>query len=96
VASFLGVALAALGFLYALVIVVVQLTSGVPVAGWASVTVVVLVTSGAQLVVVGVLGEYLWRALDETRRRPLFIVDAAVNCEGAAPGWGAERGDRAD
>jgi WxcM-like protein len=25
-----------------------------------------------------------------------FIVDAAVNCEGAAPGWGAERGDRAD
>jgi glycosyltransferase involved in cell wall biosynthesis len=96
VASFLGVALAALGFLYALVIVVVRFTSGVPVTGWASLTVVVLVTSGAQLVVVGVLGEYLWRALDETRRRPLFIVDAVVNCEGSALGWGAERGDRAD
>lgn len=80
-ASILGMSLAVLGFLYAVAIVVARVTAGTDVPGWASLTVVVLVTSGVQLVLVGILGEYLWRVLDETRQRPVFIVESLVNVE---------------
>ncbi len=80
-ASTLGFLLAALGFLYALFIIGLRLFKDIQVAGWASLTVVVLITSGAQLVLIGVLGEYLWRALDETRRRPPFIVESVLNID---------------
>jgi hypothetical protein len=33
-----------------------------------------LMLSGLQLVVLGMMGEYLWRVCEETRRRPLFLV----------------------
>ena len=52
---------------------------GVPVQGWASLIVVVLVVSGAQLLMTGILGEYLWRTLEETRRRPRYVVDRTVD-----------------
>jgi hypothetical protein len=39
---------------------------------------VLLIVSGAQLLVMGIIGEYLWRNLDETRRRPRFIVDEVL------------------
>lgn len=77
-ASLLGLLLGLLGFLYALLVIGLRLLKGIQVAGWASLVVVVLVTSGVQLVLTGVLGEYLWRVLDETRRRPPFIVEATL------------------
>jgi dolichol-phosphate mannosyltransferase len=43
-------------------------------SGWPTVMVVVLVLGGVQLVVAGVMGEYLWRAVEETRGRPLYVV----------------------
>ena len=79
-ASIMGMTLAALGFIYALIIIGFRMMTDVRVAGWASLTVIVLVTAGSQLLLVGVLGEYLWRVLDESRHRPPFIVDAVVNC----------------
>ena len=81
-ASGLGFLLAALGFLYALFIIALRILRDIPVPGWTSLTVIVLVTSGVQLILVGVLGEYLWRVLDETRRRPPFIVETTINLEG--------------
>ncbi len=41
--------------------------------------VAVLLTSGTQLVMLGVIGEYLWRDFAATRRRPLFVVDSVVH-----------------
>ena len=38
----------------------------------------VLVLGGVQLVMIGVLGEYLWRVLDEARARPLYIVERTL------------------
>ncbi len=74
-ASLLGLAIAALGVAYAVFVVVLRVTRGFEVQGWASLMVALLVLSGVQLFVTGVLGEYLWRTLDETRRRPRFIVE---------------------
>jgi dolichol-phosphate mannosyltransferase len=38
----------------------------------------VLLLGGMQMIMMGVLGEYLWRALDEARRRPRYIVEVAT------------------
>jgi dolichol-phosphate mannosyltransferase len=75
----LGFLLGGLGLLYALVVILARITSKTPVEGWTSLIVVVLIASGTQLVLVGVLGEYLWRTLDETRRRPPFIIQSTLN-----------------
>ena len=79
--SYLGVFVAILGFLYA-AFVVANAIAGRPTEGWSSLMVVVLVVGGIQMLMMGVLGEYLWRALDEARHRPRFIVEADVGGEG--------------
>lgn len=73
--SALGVLFACLGFLYALFLIVRRFVFVVPVAGWTSLISVVLITSGVQLVMLGVLGEYLWRSFDASRQRPRFIIE---------------------
>lgn len=47
-------------------------------AGWASVMLVLLLTTSFQMVMMGVLGEYLWRNLDESRKRPLYVIDEVI------------------
>lgn len=72
--SLVGFVVAIVGFLYAGVVTVNAL-AGRPPQGWASLMVVVLVIGGIQMVMMGVLGEYLWRALDESRGRPRYIIE---------------------
>jgi dolichol-phosphate mannosyltransferase len=72
--SLAGAAIGLLGFLYALV-VVANAFRGMPVQGWASLMIVVLMLGGFQLLMLGVLGEYLWRAFDEARGRPLYVIE---------------------
>jgi glycosyltransferase involved in cell wall biosynthesis len=68
------------GFVYATIVAVRALAYGSPVQGWPALMCVVLITSGVQLIMLGVLGEYLWRTFDETRGRPRYIVEERINC----------------
>jgi dolichol-phosphate mannosyltransferase len=74
IASLLGIATSMLGALYLASVVIARLFAGSVPAGWASVIAVVLLLGGAQLLVIGVLGEYLARVFAESKRRPSFIV----------------------
>jgi dolichol-phosphate mannosyltransferase len=76
--SALGFTVALLGFLYA-AFVIGNSFFGKPVEGWSSLVVVVLVLGGIQMLMMGVLGEYLWRALDEARRRPRYLVESETS-----------------
>ena len=78
-ASTIGLLVAVAGFLYAAVVLGLRVTTGFPIEGWASLAVIVLVLGGVQLVVIGTLGEYLWRALDLARGRPLYVVASVTN-----------------
>jgi len=81
-ASLLGFVLALAGFLYAAVLIILRVTGAISNApGFAALAVLILVAAGAQLVVIGIIGEYLWRVLEESRRRPAFIVDTALNVD---------------
>ena len=73
-ATYLGVATAALAFLYALWIVAKALLWGDPVAGWPTMMSVILLLGGVQLVALGLIGEYLGRLYLESKQRPLYIV----------------------
>lgn len=77
-ASLIGICLSLLGLLYALIIVVLRLCYAIPVEGWASLMIVLLLVSGVQMLMTGILGEYLWRNLDETRKRPPFIIEEII------------------
>jgi glycosyltransferase involved in cell wall biosynthesis len=70
----LGFVFAAAGGLYALFILTMYRLRGITIEGWASLMVVLLVVGGTQLLMLGIIGEYLWRTFDETRGRPPFIV----------------------
>jgi dolichol-phosphate mannosyltransferase len=78
-ASTLGMLLAITGFLYAVVVGAFRLLGLIQEPGFSAIMIVVLILSGTQLVVTGLIGEYLWRVLEETRRRPAFIVATTVN-----------------
>ena len=81
-ASLLGFVLALAGFVYAAVLIVLRATGAISNApGFAALAVLILVAAGTQLIVIGIIGEYLWRVLEESRRRPAFIVDSAVNVD---------------
>ncbi len=79
VASLLGFAIAICGFLYAALVLFSKLAWHTEIEGWSSLMVVVLLSSGVQMVMIGVLGEYVWRNLDEARRRPPFVVELRIN-----------------
>jgi len=88
VATYLGLLVALLAVVYALQVVVKTLLIGNPVAGYPSLMTVVLFLGGVQLITLGVIGEYLGRVFNETKQRPLYLVERFV--PGCVP-VGAER-----
>jgi polyisoprenyl-phosphate glycosyltransferase len=73
-ATLLGLATGALSAAFGTYIAAATLAFGQPVAGWASLIVAVLFIGSLQLVVLGIIGEYLGRLFVESKGRPLFIV----------------------
>jgi polyisoprenyl-phosphate glycosyltransferase len=87
--SAIGLGVSALSFLFGFYVLINKLFFGTRVDGWTSVMLAVLVLGGVQLTMVGVLGEYLWRILDEARGRPLYVVERNLGLTPAAGGVSA-------
>ena len=73
----LGFLTAFLGFLYGIVVFMAKL-KGLPIEGWTSLILTVLVIGGVQMVMLGVIGEYLWRTLENTRQSSGLIVESKI------------------
>jgi glycosyltransferase involved in cell wall biosynthesis len=73
-ASFLGYLTSLLAFLYACG-VFIQKAMGYTVQGWATIMVGLLFLGGVQLVCLGIIGEYIGRIFNETKNRPLYIIE---------------------
>ena len=74
-ATYVGLATAALAFVAAMWVFGKALLFGDPVRGYPSLMVVVLFLGGMQLMALGVIGEYLGRLYVESKQRPLYLVD---------------------
>jgi len=73
-ATYIGILMSGLGFIFMLFIVIKALVVGDPVAGYPSTIVLITLIGGIQLVVLGVIGEYLAKTYMETKHRPIYIV----------------------
>jgi len=72
--SLLGVLTAFLGFLYAVDIVYGRLRHDIPFTGWAPIMILVLVIGGVLMLMLGIIGEYVWRIYDEVKGKPNYVV----------------------
>ena len=69
-----GFVTAGLGVLYAITIVIAWLFGATPFTGWAPIMVALLLIGGMIMVMLGVIGEYVWRINEEVRKRPNYVV----------------------
>lgn len=73
-ATMFGIIFGALGALAAVIVIVEAISDNKPPQGWASLMVAVLVLAGVQLIVVGLIGEYLGRMFLAVNRKPQYLV----------------------
>ncbi|RZA21408.1 MAG: glycosyltransferase [Lysobacteraceae bacterium] len=84
VATYLGIATAFVAFVYGAWIIAKALLWGDPVAGWPTMMAVILFLGGVQLVALGLIGEYLGRLYEESKQRPLYLVDSWLPATGVS------------
>ena len=93
--TLLGLVVSTLSFAYASLIFVMRLFWQIPVEGWAPIMIALLMLGGIQLVMLGVIGEYVWRNIHEARKRPAFVIESVLegadDAEEAVVGDGAPR-----
>jgi polyisoprenyl-phosphate glycosyltransferase len=72
--TFLGSIIAGISFLYGIYALYIKLFTENSIAGWASILVVVSFIGGIQLLMIGILGEYLGKLFMESKDRPEYII----------------------
>jgi dolichol-phosphate mannosyltransferase len=72
--SRLGFVVAILGFAWLVTIVIKYFIGGTPFNGWAPIMVTILLLGGFIMIMLGIVGEYLWRIHDQVRERPMHVV----------------------
>ena len=75
ISSFLGVIISFCAFVYIVIIIARNLIMGEAVKGYPSLMAVILFLGGVQLLSLGIIGEYIGRVFNETKRRPLYFVE---------------------
>jgi len=74
----LGALFAAGAGIWGGLLIVLALAGVIDVEGWTSLMVVVLFSSGMIMLVLGLLGEYMWRILDVAQNRPVYFIEEDV------------------
>lgn len=81
-ASYVGFCSAGFGFVMILYSIYEKFYGADTMKGWASILVTVLFLGGTQLLMIGLLGEYVGRVHDELKQRPLYIIRERANLDG--------------
>ena len=89
-ATMLGFLFSFIAFLAIPVVIGLKLADSY-VPGFSTITIVILLLGGIQLIAVGIIGEYVGRIYDEVKRRPLYVVRERRNVRDERPVDDAER-----
>ena len=92
-ATYLGLLTALVAFAYGAWVIAKALLFGDPVQGWPTMMAVILFLGGVQLIALGLIGEYLGRLYEESKQRPLYLVDAWLPGAGVSSGQAPAQGD---
>ncbi|WFR98595.1 glycosyltransferase family 2 protein [Rhizobium tumorigenes] len=77
VSTILGLATAGIAFLL-LIFSIARWLSGDTIVGWSSIMCAVTAFSAIQLICIGIIGEYLGRLVQESKRRPMFMIESLL------------------
>lgn len=69
-----GVVTSLIGGMYGLTVIGSWLMGATPFSGWAPLMIVILFVSGLIMIMLGVVGEYVWRVYDEVRKKPNYVI----------------------
>ena len=72
--SLIGLITSALGLIYSGSIVYSWAINDTPFQGWAPIMIAILVVGGMIMVMLGIIGEYIWRINEEVRKRPNYLI----------------------
>lgn len=74
--TMMGFIVSTIAFVYMMVMVFKTLVWGEPVQGYPSMMCVVLFLGGCQLIAIGIIGEYIARIFNETKKRPVYVAES--------------------
>lgn len=78
-ATYLGMIISAMSVLYAIWAIVAHFALHITLPGWTATVVLISLLSAVQLLMIGILGEYVGRIYEEVKRRPLYVIGDRVN-----------------
>ena len=82
-ATLFGVMFSVLSFIYLVIVIIQKIMFGIAISGYATIVVLILLLGGIQLLVLGIIGEYLAKAYTEIKHRPIYIAKEIItNKEG--------------
>ncbi|GJM83617.1 putative glycosyltransferase YkcC [Paenibacillus sp. HMSSN-139] len=76
--SMIGVVTALLSFLYGVFVIINALFGYISLQGWTTIIALITFFLGLIMIMLGIIGEYLWRILDESRKRPPYVIDETM------------------
>lgn len=79
--SFIGLTTAVASFIFGIFVIINAIFGRIPVQGYTTIVSIITFLLGLVMFMLGIIGEYLWRVLDEVRKRPPFIVDTVYGFE---------------
>jgi len=79
ISIYAGVVVSGLAFIYMLYLVIRTIFFGIDLAGYPSTMAVILFLGGVQLLSLGIIGEYIGRIFNETKQRPLYLIEEYHN-----------------
>jgi polyisoprenyl-phosphate glycosyltransferase len=88
--SYFGFLVSGVAFAFGLYVIIDHFVVGTDLKGWPSLMAAILFLGGVQLLTLGIVGEYIWRISEESKRRPLYLVRDTLGFDG-----GVGRDDRA-
>ena len=77
--SYLGIVISLVSFFYASYLIINKIFFSIALDGLSQIIVIILLLGGIQLITLGIIGEYIWRGVDESRNRPLYIISEKIN-----------------
>ena len=80
IASFLGATFSFLAVLYLIVVIIQKLIMGISIPGYPTLIVLILLVGGIQLIILGIMGEYLARMYIQGKNRPIYIEKEVLPC----------------
>lgn len=78
VISLVGILTALVSFSYGLLVIILRYLGKITVPGYTIIVFIITLLLGLIMVMLGIIGEYLWRILDESRKRPSYVIDKVI------------------